>query len=569
VKSKSMRTSCDPTTLLDDPTQPAAPRVSQLAGHIKRAVRTVGEGWVEGEVQGRKTIDGHTYFTLADENAQISCIVWGRNAAGIGQWPDEGQLAQVHYDKVDFFARKGRTSLHVDRIRLTGEGALLARKHAILKTLTDAGLVARARRPLPAYPRRVGVIAARDSDVKHDVIRALRERWPATNIVFRPAFVEGVRAVDSVIDALGHLQDIDAVDVIIVARGGGGVRDLVAFDDERLCRAVFACAVPVVTGIGHTPQRPNCDHVAAAFADVPACTAELVVPSAAQLRQELNRHLMQLRNVPKLLSARECEVAYAWARARPEQALRRRDTELDGLGGRLGLAATAFNDARERALDDARHRLAGVRANLPAPSVLDLPAHQLHVAAQRFFDDRADELDDAGRALSAARSRIPAADDIAQLAIRLTPAAVRAGRRTVTDVEQLAGGLAPAAGRLCRNADGFERAFTRLREQADKAFARRLRDRVRDLDATVIELAVRLRRRTDEAGTKLGHIVELIAAHDFRCTGWVLVGDAAGQPVRSTTELATGEVLTLNFHDGRANAAVTDIHQNEGATTNG
>src|SRR3954467_8868182 len=110
----------DPMTLLDDATQPKTPRVSQLPGDIQRALSTVGSGWVEGEVQGRKTIGGHTYFALVDENAPISCIVWGRNAARIGQWPAEGQLAQVHYDKVDFFARKGKTSLHVDRIRLTG-----------------------------------------------------------------------------------------------------------------------------------------------------------------------------------------------------------------------------------------------------------------------------------------------------------------------------------------------------------------------------------------------------------------------------------------------------------------
>jgi len=396
-----MPTFGDHMPLLDDITQPATPRVSQLAGHIQRALRTVGEGWVEGEVQGHKTIGGHTYFTLADENAVISCIIWGRSAARVGQLPADGQLVQVHYQKVDFFARKGRTSLHVDRIRLTGEGELLARKQATLDKLTADGLVARARRPLPAYPRRIGLIAARDSDAKHDVISALRERWPAVNIVFRAAFVEGVRAVDSVIGALGHLQDIDAVDVIIVARGGGGVRDLIAFDDERLCRAVFACDIPVVTSIGHTPQRPNCDHVAAAYADVPVLTAELVVPSATQLRAELDRHRVLLENVHKLLSLCQGEVADAWARARPEQALRRRASDLDALDGRLRQSVTGAHVARERALDDAAHRLARARTSVPAPSVLDLPAQQLHVAAQRFFGDRVDELDDLGRALAA------------------------------------------------------------------------------------------------------------------------------------------------------------------------
>jgi exodeoxyribonuclease VII large subunit len=216
----------------------SVPRVSQLAVSIQRALRDIGSGWVEGEVQGRKTVKGHTYFTLADANTSLNCCVWRSRAARIRQWPDEGALVQVHFDKVDLYAPRGTVSLHVDDIRLTGEGELLARKQATLDRLAAEGLVARARRPLPVFPRRVGVIAARDSDAKTDVIKALQERWPSVHIVHRAAFVEGVYAVDSVIDALAQMQDVHAVDVIVLARGGGGVRDLVAFDDERLSRGV-------------------------------------------------------------------------------------------------------------------------------------------------------------------------------------------------------------------------------------------------------------------------------------------------------------------------------------------
>lgn len=488
-------------TLLNDAAQPAALRVSQLAGKIRWALRDVGHGWVEGEVQGRRVIGGHTYFTLADEHAAVNCVVWRSRAARIRQWPAEGQLVQAHFEKVDFYPRRGSVSLHVDTIRLTGEGELLARKQATLDKLTAEGLVARARQPLPAYPRRVGVIAARDSDTKHDVIKALRERWPAVDIVFHPAFVEGLRAVDSVIAALARLQDVNAVDVIIVARGGGGVRDLVAFDDERLCRAVFACDVPVVTSIGHTAQRPNCDRLAAAFADVPARTAELVVPSATELRGALARHRAVLESVPKRLSVREHEVTDAWARARPTQALRRRATELN----------TA--------------------------------AQQLQVAAQRFFEHRGGELNDVSRTLIAARGHMPAPIDIDQLADR----------------------LAPATGRMRRRATDFEGTFARLREYADKAFARQLRVRDRDLDTAAAGLAAHARRTATDSQSKLDHIVELIAARDFRRLGWVLVGDRAGRPVGSTRDLTAGDALTLNFRDGCADAAVTDIHHNEGA----
>ena len=525
------------------PDTDTTPRVSHLATSIQRALREVGSGWVEGEVQKlRRAGSGHVYFSLADEDATIECCVWRSWAGRIAQWPTEGTLVQAHFAKVDFYGRSGRVSLHVDAIRLTGEGELLARKQATLDKLTADALVARARRPLPMFPRRVGVIAARNSDAKTDVIKAMRERWPSVHIVHRPALMEGVRAVDSVIDALAQLQDIDAMDVIVVARGGGGVRDLVAFDDERLCRAVFACAVPVVTSIGHTAQRPNCDHVAAAYADVPARTAELVVPSAMELSADLDRHAASLRGVPGRIRTYGEQMATLWERARPREAVRRRELELDGLDGRLDQAAAGFYTARERVLDDARHRLAHVRSGVPAPETLDLPAQRLHTAAVRFFSERAAELDGAARELSSVLSRMPSAEDVRALGARLAPAAARARRKT----------------------QDFERAFSRMREHADRTFSRRLGEHNRDVVDAARDLGAGARRRLGDAQRSLGHVIELIAAKDFRRSGWVLAGDVDGRPMRSVAGVGQGTELRLHFHDGTADAAVTHVHQQEG-----
>jgi exonuclease VII large subunit len=170
--------------------------------------------------------------------------------------------------------------------------------------------------------------------------------------------------------------------------------------------------------------------------------------------------------------------------------------------------------------------------------VLDLPAQRLRTAAKRFFADRENELDDATRELAAARARVPTPEVVAQLAARLAPAAARARRRS----------------------QDYERAFNRVREQADKAFARRLREYDANVTALGHNLAARARRRLAAARTALGHVVELIAARDFRRSGWVLAGDAIGQPVRSAADVAPGDGLTLHFHDGRADAAVTTIH---------
>jgi exodeoxyribonuclease VII large subunit len=155
------------------------------------------------------------------------------------------------------------------------------------------------------------VIAARN-DANVDVIQALRRRFQPQDVVFCPASVQGVHAVGSVIDALGRLQAAAGVDVIVIARGGGSTADLLPFDDERLCRAVFACAVPVITSIGHTKDRPNCDRVAAAFAPVPAKAAELAIRhSAEELLAELDRQRVALSRVldrPRLMVERMGEL---------------------------------------------------------------------------------------------------------------------------------------------------------------------------------------------------------------------------------------------------------------------
>ena len=291
--------------------------VAQVAGRIDGALRRLGDGWIEGEVSSISLhrSSGHAYLTLADESASLDACIWKGRVPRCQPLPAQGDLVQAHYERVDFYAPRGATKLIIDHLRPTGEGELLRRRAETLRRLQADGLCDPDRRkPLPAFPRRVGVIAARN-DANIDVIQALRRRFPPQDVVFCAASVQGVHAVGSVIDALGRLQATEGVDVIVVARGGGSTADLLAFDDERLCRAIFACAVPVVTSIGHTKDRPNCDHVAAAFAPVPAKAAELAIRhSAADLLDELDRHRMALGRVldrPRLMVERMGELLQA------------------------------------------------------------------------------------------------------------------------------------------------------------------------------------------------------------------------------------------------------------------
>ncbi len=291
--------------------------VSQVAGRIDSALRELGDGWVEGEITSINVhrSSGHAYLTLADESSSLDACIWKGRMSRCEPLPAQGDLVQAHYERVDFYAPRGSTKLILDRVRPTGDGELLRRRAETLRRLQADGLCDPDRRkPLPAFPRRVGVIAAR-GDANVDVIQALRRRFPPQHIAFCAASVQGVHAVGSVIDALGRLQSIEGVDVIVIARGGGSTADLLAFDDERLCRAIFACAVPVITSIGHTKDRPNCDHVAAAFAPVPAKAAELAIRhSAVDLLDELDRHRIALGRVldrPRLMVERMGELLQA------------------------------------------------------------------------------------------------------------------------------------------------------------------------------------------------------------------------------------------------------------------
>jgi exodeoxyribonuclease VII large subunit len=302
--------------LTDTPTETAL-SVAQVAGRIDGALRRLGDGWIEGEVTQVNVhrSSGHVYLTLADESASLDACIWKGRAARCRPLPAQGDLVHAHYERVSFYALRGATKLVLDHVRPTGDGELLRRRAETLQRLRADGLCDPDRRkPLPAFPRRVGVVAARN-DANIDVIQALRRRFPPQDILFCAASVQGVHAVGSVIDALGRLQAVEDVDVIVVARGGGSTADLLAFDDERLCRAIFACAVPVITSIGHTKDRPNCDHVAAAYAPVPAKAAELAISSsAAELLEELDRHRVTLARVldrPRLMVERMAELLQA------------------------------------------------------------------------------------------------------------------------------------------------------------------------------------------------------------------------------------------------------------------
>jgi len=524
--------------LLDTDTMPS---VAQVARRIDGALRDLGDGWVEGEVRSIKLHrpSGHCYLTLADEQANLDACIWRARVARCHPLPSQGDLVRAHYERVDFHAPRGATKLVIDRITPTGEGELLRRRAETLRRLEADGLCDPGRRrTLVRFPRRIGVIGAPGSEAETDVIRHLRTRFPAQDIVVCPAAVQGVRAVGSVIDALGRLQAVRHVDVVILARGGGSVADLVPFDDERLCRAIFACAVPVITSIGHTRDRPNCDQVAAASAPVPARAAEYAIGrSAAELLEELDRHVVALGAAAGSLRRRGEHVAETGDRLRPRQ----RMTELAaGVGDRgelLSARAESNRRARELGLDRAARGLGAAALRLPRPTALEAPREALRTAAAAYLADQGRGLTGSGAALEAAARRIPRAARLDVPAAQLDAARSRAHERR----------------------HGYGRALDRLGTDAHRSLRRRLDGEGRVLRFEGEALRPAAERVLARARERAAHLAALLAARDLRRRGWVLAADAGGRAVRTVAELAPGSLLELRFADGRAAALVQDV----------
>lgn len=527
-------------TSLFDATTHAAPTVSEVAQRIGAALREVGSGWVEGEVRSiTRARSGHVYLTLGDENANLDVCIWKGRVGGCGPLPAQGDLVQAHYERVNFYARTGQTSLIVDRIKPTGEGELLRRRAETLAALEAEGLCEAGRRKrLVAFPRRVGVIAGQGSDAKADVIRALHERFPAQDIVFCPATVQGVQAVGSVIDALGRLQATNGVNVIILARGGGSVADLVAFDDGRLCRAIVACAVPVITSVGHTKDRPNCDHVAAAYAPVPAKAAERAIArSKADLLAELDRHAAVLDAVPGRLRALAGEVAELWAQVRMRQRLVALGEDVAASGALLASRAETGLRRRETALNATGRELDIAVAKLPRPASLDDLRDELHRAAVGYIRDHRATLDEHAAALDVAARHIP--------------------RPATLDVP--AAHLAHAGRQLRAQCRDLTAALERRGAEAQREVRRRVSAEQRDVSAEAQRLRPAVETALARARERVDHLGALLDAKDFPRHGWVLARDKHGQAVTTVADLTVGTTLRLGFADGEAAATVNTV----------
>lgn len=378
--------------------------VSDYASQIGKAVRHVGGAIVEGEVQKpRRSSRGMLYFDLTDGDAKLSCKVFDRQVKRLAHEPKEGDLVRATVERPDFWATAGKLDLIVAELELAGEGELLRRRAQLLARLRAEGLCDPDRyKPLPAFPRAVGVIAGKGSDGMSDVVQAIRDRFPPAHIVTCNALVQGKSAPRDLIDALARLQAHPLVDVVVMARGGGSVQDLIAFDDERLCRAIFACDLPVVAAIGHTDNVPVCNHIThAAF--TPSRSAEMVVPSIVELQHVLAHARQALDRVPERIGHRLEQVQGLRERLRVSDLLELRAQSVGEFSRRIAQAEDVFFVRVAGEISERSRRLhAGISRQLADHErdyrrAVDRLVATVKAAVLRRFDDELERVVRAGQ----------------------------------------------------------------------------------------------------------------------------------------------------------------------------
>jgi exodeoxyribonuclease VII large subunit len=337
------------------PETPAKPRVWSVAALVREVrglvERSYGQVTVEGEISNwRPAGSGHCYFTLKDGDAQLAAVMFRRSASLLRFRPKDGDAVRLR-GQISVYENRGQMQLIADSMELAGQGALLAAVQQLKEKLRREGLFER-KRPLPAFPKCIGIVTSLQGAALRDIVKVCRRRHAAVNLLIYPAAVQGPRCAIEIIAGLRWFNAHPGrADVVLVARGGGSWEDLHGFDDEGVARAIAACAVPVIAGIGHATDTTIADAAADVCAPTPSAAAELVTAAQHQVEERVARLQARVLRAGRyeLLRARQrfSNVAAETSLRRMRDALRQRDQRVDELGFRAE-AAIARSLAHDR-----------------------------------------------------------------------------------------------------------------------------------------------------------------------------------------------------------------------------
>lgn len=413
---------------------------------LNREARAVLEGsfpllWVEGELSNlAQPVSGHIYFSLKDSAAQVRCAMFRSKRLLLGFKPANHQQILVRA-RVGLYEGRGDFQLIVEHMEPAGEGALRLQFERLKQQLAAAGLFDQsAKRPLPSIPRQVGLITSPTGAAVRDLLTVLGRRFPALPVLIYPAQVQGRGAAENLVAALDLANKRAECDILILARGGGSLEDLQAFNDEALAHAIRRSAIPVVTGIGHEIDLCIADLAADQRGATPSAAAELVSPSVQHIAQRIQTAEQRLRGtLSRDLSAHRQHFAAVEKRLNllhPLSRLQHRQQRIDDLQHRM---ATAL----EKKLQHARGRLAPLTLRIRGASpqaelarrrlLVDALRHRLDEAMNRLLDTRGEQLTRAVQGLNARNPLVVLTRGFALL--RRAPTGP-----IITDADQLAPG---------------------------------------------------------------------------------------------------------------------------------
>lgn len=311
--------------------------------------------WVEGEISNlSRPASGHLYFTLKDSTSSIRCVMWKNRAQAVDFVIQDGSAVTAH-GGLSVYEQRGQYQLYVDALRPRGEGALFQEFQRLKTQLEGEGLFDPERkRPIPAWPKRVGIVTSATGAAYQDMEKTLYRRYPLVEILLEPAAVQGESAPGELIAALERLYQIEP-DLILIGRGGGSIEDLWAFNDEGLARVLAASPVPVISGVGHETDFTITDFVADLRAPTPTAAAELAVPDQTKLRQISAELGLRLERATRGLIAEQRRLAENTSdqieRLSPLSEINNGRQRLDELSGRVGRGIDAYlKMARESCL---------------------------------------------------------------------------------------------------------------------------------------------------------------------------------------------------------------------------
>ena len=396
--------------------------------------------WIEGELSNlARPASGHIYFSLKDASAQLRCAMFRGNNRRLNFRPADGD-AVVCRGRLSLYEARGEYQLVVDYMEAAGEGRLQRAFEALKRKLAEEGLFDQAlKRPAPTLPCRIGVITSPSGAAVRDILHVLARRFPAVPVRIYPVPVQGDSAAPAIVHALDLAGARADCDVLILARGGGSLEDLWPFNEEMVARAIRACPVPVISGVGHEIDFTIADFAADLRAPTPSGAAELAVPDKSEWLRELtgkrrridsamNRRLLQLRQRSDWLQRRIGQL-------HPGTRLRQQAQRLDELDQRL---ARAWLGDHRRRRDRLAHLWSTLRASSPGP-LIGRERQRMQLVHTRLSAAIGRALNDAGQRLELARRALGGIGPESTLARGYAIVTTAAGE-VVRDAAQVSGG---------------------------------------------------------------------------------------------------------------------------------